>query len=172
MYKMIGAFCIFTSCGYLGLRIGKVYRERTDLLRFLQNGLNLLETEINYSATPLPLALKRVSTKVDRDCSILFATAADFLAQKKGATASEAWNEGIKELCKAVPLKREEISVLALFGQGLGNSAKEEQVKNISLAREQLQLAEKLAEEARSKNQRLWQYMGFCLGAVIVLLFI
>lgn len=172
MYKIMGAFCIFTSCGYMGLRIGNVYRKRTDLLRFLQNGLNLLESEINYCATPLPLALKRVSAKVDQDCSILFGKAADILQQKKGVTANEAWETGIKELCQIVPLKREEISVLALFGQGLGNSAKEEQLKNISLAREQLQLAERLAEEARSKNQRLWQYMGFCLGAVIVLLFI
>jgi stage III sporulation protein AB len=45
-----------------------------------------------------------------------------------------------------------------------------EQLKNIALAREQLAFIEKQAVEARRKYERMWQYLGFCLGATIVLM--
>lgn len=172
MFKMIGALCVFGSCGYLGLRIGHIYKIRTELLRSLQNGLNLLETEISYSSTPLPFALERVGKHLPGESSFLFQKAARVLLIDKGATASEAWEEGIKALEREVPLREEEITILTLFGKGLGSSAKEEQMKNIALSREQLRMVEKTAWEEREKNQKLWQYMGFCLGTVIILIFI
>jgi hypothetical protein len=33
-------------------------------------------------------------------------------------------------------------------------------------------MAGKAAEEDQAKNQRMWQYMGVCLGAVIALILI
>lgn len=170
MLKLIGAAIILSSCGVGGLKIAHVYQERTRVLRFLQNGLNLLETEINYVSTPLPLALLRVSEKLTQTPRILFGKAADILQKEEGVTAKEAWERGIAELNHRVPLTREEIGILSVFGCGLGISSKEDQLKNISLAREQLRMAEKAADEAREKNQRVWQYLGFGLGAVVVLI--
>jgi stage III sporulation protein AB len=172
MFKVIGSLCIIGSCTYLGLRISSVYKQRTEMFRFLQNALTLLETEINFTATPLPLALERVGQKTNRNCRSLFTKAATVLQEKKGSTASEAWAEGIMALSGEVPLTEEERELLQVFGHGLGGSAKEEQVKNINLTRKQLRQAEKAAEEEQLKNQRMWQYLGFCLGAVIVLILI
>lgn len=172
MFKLMGALCILGGCSYLGLKTGDVYRARTEMLSRLQNGLNMLETEIGYSATPLPMALERIGGMMQGEAKVLFARAASSLQAGKGVSAAEAWDEGVRALCLEVPLSREEISILNLFGRGLGSSAREEQLKNIFLAREQLRNAWKAAEEARTKNQRLWQYMGFCAGAVIVLVLI
>ncbi|MDD4145869.1 MAG: stage III sporulation protein AB [Clostridia bacterium] len=172
MFKLLGAFCIVAGCSYLGLRIASIYRKRTELFRFLQNGLTLLETEINYTSTPLPLALERVGQKMHKDCQPLFIRAATVLQEKKGVTAAEAWAAGVRALGGEVPLTKEETELLYVFGHGLGGSAKEEQVKNIALTRKQLSLVEKVAEEEQVKNQKLWQYLGFSLGAVIVLILI
>jgi len=172
MLKLMGALCILTGCGYVGFKIGDQYRRRSEILRYLQNGLNLLETEISYGATPLPLALARIGEKMKGESKIPFAHTAQLLRGHQGLTAAEAWEEGVHQLVAQFPLSREEMSILILFGHGLGCSAREEQLKNIALAREQLRMVEKAAEEARAKNQRMWQYMGLCSGGVIVLLLI
>jgi stage III sporulation protein AB len=172
MLKLLGAFCIVVSCSYLGLKMANLYRKRTELFRFLQNGLTLLETEINYTSTPLPIALERVGKKINKNCQPLFIRAAAILQEKKGVTVAEAWSTGVKALDNEVPLTREEKELLYVFGHGLGGSAKEEQIKNIALTRKQLSLVEKVAEEEQVKNQKMWQYLGFSLGVVIVLILI
>ncbi|MDD2400707.1 MAG: stage III sporulation protein SpoIIIAB [Clostridia bacterium] len=167
---MFGAFCIIGGCGYIGFKIAHIYSKRVELFRFLQNGFSLLETEINYSSTPLPLALERVGMKINKDCGSLFAKAATMLHRKNGITASEAWNEGIITLSNKVPLTKEEKELLNVFGHGLGCSDKEEQLKNIALTKKQLYMVEKSVEEEQKKNQKMWQYLGICTGAVIVLI--
>ncbi len=163
---------IICGCGYTGLKIAAVYQKRADTLRILQNGLSLLETEIRYASTPLPQALQRVGEKLNRESRVIFTRAADIMQLREGCAVSEAWDAGIKTLSEAVWISAEETSILALFGKGLGNSAKEDQLKNIALAKEQLHMAEKSAAAAREKNKRMWQYMGFCFGTVIVLLLV
>ena len=101
----------------------------------MQNGMTMLEKEINYTATPLPLALEKVGRQSNRFCQTLFLQAARALLNNKTATAGEAWMEGIAALTAEVPLTKEESEVLTLFGQGLGKTAKEEQLKNIELTR-------------------------------------
>ncbi|MCR4442221.1 MAG: stage III sporulation protein AB [Peptococcaceae bacterium] len=169
MFKMIGALLVIGGCGYGGLSIARGYRLRAEVLRSLQNGLNLLEAEISYGSTPLPLALERVGEKLGRESSLVFSYAAQAFHLHGGATAGEAWEEGVKKLAQNVSLSLEDISILQSFGQGLGNSAKNEQLKNIALAREQLFMAEKEACLARERYERMWRYLGFCLGAAIVL---
>lgn len=172
MLKILGAFCILGGCGYIGARISRIYKKRTELFRFLQNGLALLETEINYTSTPLPLALERVGKKINKDCRPLFVKAAAVLQEKKGVTATEAWEAGVTALCHEVPLTEEEKELLFIFGHGLGGSDKEEQIKNIVLTQKQLNLLEKVAEEEQVRNQKMWQYLSFSIGAVIVLILI
>jgi len=172
MAKILGALCILLGCTYGGVKISLFYKKRTELFRFLQNGLAMLETEINYTFTPLPLAFEKVGRQSNRICQTLFLQAARVLRSNKSATAGEAWQEGIAALSAEVPLTREECEVLALFGQGLGKTAKEEQLKNIELTRRQLYTVQKNAEEEQAKKQKMWQYLGFCLGAFLVLLLI
>lgn len=172
MYKFMGAILIIIGCTYAGLKVAETYRKRSELLRYMQNGLNLLETEISYSSTPLPLAMQRISEKLRGESRLIFARASDALRNNAGIRANEAWEEGIEYLKQHIFLNREEIDVLSLFGQALGGSDREEQLKNIALTRRQLSLMEKAAEEARNKNQKMWQYLGFCMGAVIVLILI
>lgn len=160
------------GCGWFGFNKGDQYRRRTEILRYLQNGLNMLETEISYSQTPLPLALTRVGSKMKGPGKIPFELTAQLLKDNRGLTAAEAWEVGVTALEETFPLTRDEKSILLLFGEGLGCSACEEQLKNIALAREQLRIVEKSAEEARAKNQKMWQVLGLCSGGVIVLLLI
>lgn len=170
MFKVFGALLVIGGCGYGGFSIGRRYRLRTETLCGLQNGLNLLETEISYSSTPLPLALYRTGEKLSHGSAALFLHAARLLLSKEVVNAGKAWEEGIKALQQHIPVLKEEVNILTVFGQSLGNSAKQEQLKNIEITREQLRIIEKQALEDKLKYERMWQYLGFCLGAVIVLI--
>lgn len=172
MVKFFGALCIISGCGYLGLTIAQMYRKRVVILQTIQSGLNLLETEINYISTPLPLALKRVADKLPNESKILFKHSARLLMNKNGFSAGEAWREGVRALAKEIPLTNEEINILTLFGHGLGISAKEDQLKNLALVKEQVHMAERSAVQRMEKHERMWRYLGFCLGAVVVLILI
>lgn len=172
MLRIVGACCILAGCGWFGFNKGEEFRQRTVILRHLQNGLNLLETEISYGQTPLPVALTRIATKLKGAAQIPFACSAQLLKDNMGLTAAEAWEEGVRSLNSAFSLTGEDKSILLLFGQGLGCSAREEQLKNIALVQEQLRMAETAAEEARAKNQKMWQALGICSGGVLVLLLI
>ncbi len=170
--RCTGALCIICGCGYAGLKAAGTYSRRVEVLRNLQNGFSLLETEISYSSTPLPVALRRAGEKLDKITGSVFGKAAALLEMNRGYTAGEAWEEAVSILAGESFVRREEMSVLLMFGHGLGNSAREEQLKNIALTREQLRIIEKKALENRDKNTKMWQYMGFCLGIIIVLVLI
>ncbi|MDX9872102.1 MAG: stage III sporulation protein SpoIIIAB [Clostridia bacterium] len=169
MLKILGAIMIIGGCGYAGLQAGGRYRRRSEMLRSLQNGLTLLENEISYTSTPLPPALARAGEKIPFAAAVLFQEAARLLNSNQGHTAAEAWRVGIARLQENAPTQAEETAVLEAFGQTLGCSAKREQLKHITLAREQLLFIEQQALEARGKYEKMWQYLGFCMGAVIVL---
>ena len=76
------------------------------------------------------------------------------------------------ELAEESALLMEELDILLYFSQSLGVADREEQGKSLRLVKEQLMNMEKKAEELKEKNQKLWQYLGFSLGAVIALVLI
>jgi len=168
--KLIGAIFLIMGLGISGLVIARNYSLRPQQLRYLHHGLQMLETEMLYGLTPLPIALKRVGKRLPFPIGRFYLVVADFLVKSEGMTAGEAWEKALKDLEEVSSLLPEDLDVLLYFGQSLGGSDREEQEKNLKLVKEQLTNLEQKAEEAKAKNQKLWQYLGFSLGGVIVLI--
>lgn len=170
MIKIIGALFLIMALGIVGLVIAGNYSLRPQQIRYMQHGLQMLETEMLYGLTPLPIALKRVGKKLPHPIHQLFFRTADLLVNGEGITAGEAWEEALSELSEESALLPEDLDVLLYFGQSLGGSDREEQSKNLKLVQEHLKVLERKAEDLRAKNQKLWKYLGFSLGTVIVLI--
>ena len=168
--KVLGALLVFLACGSLGVMLAFNLTRRQEVLRELQTALQLLETEIAYTATPLPEALPRVAAKTRSPTRLLFAAAHHTLLNTFGAMASEAWSDGVKALARAAPLEEEDLAVLTDFGQGLGQGDRADQVKKLELARAQLRKLEEMAAENRVRQARVWQALGFLSGLTIILL--
>ncbi|MDI9568456.1 MAG: stage III sporulation protein SpoIIIAB [Bacillota bacterium] len=169
MLKLTGALLIIGACGLLGNDIARAYAQRPRLLRSLQTALQLLETEINYGATPLPAALKLVATAGDPQIAPFFLSVRALLLEPGGKGLVEAWKRGLEELKYYTVLTERDLEPLAALGGILGGSDRQDQVKHLQLAREQLKGAEKGAREACSKIERMWRYLGFLLGTMLVL---
>ncbi|GAW94158.1 stage III sporulation protein SpoIIIAB [Calderihabitans maritimus] len=171
MTKLLGAGLTVVACGLMGITVSRNYTLRPMQLRALQSALQMLETEMVFTATPLPEALERIGRHSSLPLSLLFCGASQHLKGNEGYTAAEAWEKALDSFAEYTALTTEDQEILRRFGQGLGNSSTEEQVKNLALAREQLKQQEAKAENVRQRQEKLWRNLGFVVGLVLVLIF-
>lgn len=170
MLKILGALFLILGCGLIGLVIARNLSLRPLQIRYVENGLNILETEILYGLTPLPEALKNVGRQVSYPVNELYLRSSSYLKNGDGLTAGEAWDLSLAELEKESALLPEDIDILSNFGRSLGGSDCEEQRKNLKLAKEHLKNIEYKAEKIKEKNQKIYKYLGFSFGTVIALI--
>lgn len=172
MVKILGAFLVICSCGIMGMMIAKNYSRRSDQFRQMQFALQTLETEIIYAANPLPVAMNLAAQQISGPVAKIFQSVCDGLGSGQGLTAAEAWQNAINTYEAYLAMNPSDIMILRQFGQGLGASDREDQLKRITLTRNQLSHIEKEAETERSQFQKVWQSLGWATGIVISMLFI
>jgi len=170
MLKLVGAVMVIVASGLSGLAVAGNYSRRPKELRSLRSALQMLETEVAYSATYLPEALRQVSGRCDKTSAILFGGAAAELSSMSGVTASEAWEKALENYYRGTALKPRDLSILRNLGCSLGISDKEDQIKHLRLAMEQISTETASAEEEASRNVKLWSYLGFLGGLLVVLI--
>lgn len=161
---------VICSTGVTGLKVASYFSRRPAELRSLQDALKMLDTEIMYRATPLPIVLKKIGQAGEGSIAMIFMAAGEALDQEQGITPAEAWKKALLENWRLTSLSQDDHAILASFGELLGTSDREEQHKNITLTSLHLSREEEKAQLEREKNERLWRYGGFLLGISIVLL--
>lgn len=167
--RLLGAMLIILASGAAGMLVAKNFAERPRILRALQSALQMLETEINYGRTTLPEACLRVAESHDATVSLFFTVFAQELTAGTGHSGQEAWRKALQTLADE-GLQSGDLDRLQTLGAVIGQSDADDQVKHLRLVHKQLEQALHQAEEEREKNVRLWNYLGFCFGALVVLL--
>ncbi|MDD3653713.1 MAG: stage III sporulation protein SpoIIIAB [Desulfotomaculaceae bacterium] len=170
MLKMIGAMLVVTASGFCGLSVAGNYQRRPRELRSLRAALQMLETEISYGATFLPEALRQVAGRCDQATAVLFSEAAAELSRMSGVTAAEAWDKALRKYYPRTALKPGDLAVLQNFGASLGISDRQDQIKHLHLAMEQIDNEAVIADDESARNVKLWRYLGFIGGLLVVLL--
>jgi len=170
--KMIGGIMVVVSSSMIGFIIAGNFKNRPNVLRNLQVALSMLESEINYGHSPLPQALKSISKKCEEDVAELFALASKNLSSRNGFTASEAWEKSLKEFFTNSYIAENDYEILMAFGKYLGSTDKQDQIKNIRLALNNLRQQEISSIQQKEKNERMWRYLGVLTGIMIFLLLI
>lgn len=171
MLKILGSLIVIGASGIIGFLYSRVYGERVRQLREIQYSLNMLETEIMYNATPLAEALMNIS-KDGGSIKGLFVKMAEILRGKKTDGVLEAYKMSYEESKMYLCFNREEADIIAAFMQSLGGSDIEGQKKNFNLTIKKLEEFEKKADEVRNKNEKLYRYLGVCLGVLIVIILV
>lgn len=169
MLKLLGAAMVVAASGLSGLAVAGSYARRPRELRALRSALQMLETEITYGATCLTEALETVASRCEQSVRPLFKQAGMGLAANTGVSAAETWEEALAGYYPASALKPQDHSILTNLGRSLGRSDSENQVKHLRLTMEQVAQEASKAEEEASRNVKIWSYLGFLGGLVIVL---
>lgn len=170
MLKIIGSVLVIAAGGLAGALIARSYERRPRELRELSSGLQMLETEIIYGATPLPDAFERVSRSCRGAVSTLFSSASEGMRTGKGFTAEEAWGNALARLAQVTSLKRDDIDVLKELGAFLGISDRDDQEKHMRLTAEQMRRQIEKAENEARTNVKLWNYLGLSSAVVLVMI--
>lgn len=169
-FKLLGGALVVASCSAIGFYIASSYDLRLQTLKKLQIAISMLETEINYSLSPLPEALNNTAKKSQTVISQLFKKTAENLTNGEGLTAGEAWEKALVGFEKVAFLRDSDLKILSAFGQYLGVTDREDQIKNIKLTKDLLKQQEMMALEDKKNNEKLCKYLGVLSGIMVFLL--
>lgn len=172
MLKGIGALMVIISSSLLGILISSKYSIRPKEIRKLRFSLQMLETEIVYGSTPIPYACYNVGCKSDRPWKDFFLEVSENLLERKFFSLEEAWNEAIVNILEDSCLTSGDKELLMNFGRVIGKSDTEDQKKHFKLIYAQLEYHEKMAEDEKRNNEKMYKSMGFLLGAAILIILV
>ena len=171
LFDIIGGLLIISASGLIGIlfanRLSIRYRELKNLRRYLQ----LLETEVTYGATPLPVALMNISNRTEGIISSFFAAVSQSLTERSFYSVNDAWAYSAEVVFAEAPFTRADTELIKSFGNSLGCSDREDQKKHFSLFYLQLKHQEDAAQEEINRSGKMYRSLGFLLGiAVFVIL--
>jgi len=170
MVKIVGSLLIITSSTFLGLLFGGRFRDRVNNIKLLYNCIQILETEVIYSANPIPDALYEVYRKGNKKVSYIFKDIKEHLVSNKNSTLLDSFIYATTTFKEKMFLEDEDIEVIISLARSLGVSDRIDQEKHFKTALIQLQTQQDYAEEKRSINEKLYRSLGVLLGLAIVII--
>lgn len=168
--KLVGGLMITVSCSLIGYYLGMRYTYRLNNLIILQNCIKLLETEIIYSATPLPEALESVYRKGNKKVSFIFKEIKEYLLSNKNASVLDSFIYITNLLREKLFFTEEDIEIIMTLGRVLGASNRIDQQKHFKLINAQLVNQQREAEDKKLKNEKMYRSLGVMTGLAITII--
>ena len=163
------AALLVISCGMMGLIIASSYHQRVKNLRQLALFIQLLESEIHFVQTTLPDILKKVGSQFSGPFRRFLQSLKKGLQEGSGDSFADIWIESTGIL-EAIGFPSQVVEDLRGFSIVLGSSDVAEQEKHLTLLLKRVEQSLEEAQAERNKQTKLWQYLGFCIGLLLVLL--
>ncbi|KMT21340.1 stage III sporulation protein SpoIIIAB [Clostridium cylindrosporum] len=172
MLKVIGSILVIMSTTLVGFYYSRMFSERLKQIRELQYSLNMLESEIIYSASPLIQAMEYVAERSRAPINEFFRVFSEKLYKKEIEGILEGFQSTMMEFKGKLRLEKDEIDTLASFVKSLESSDLEGQKANFNITMKKLEGFEKRAEESMTKNEKLYKYLGVCSGLLVVIILV
>lgn len=151
--KVIGSIIVITVSSFVGYFMSKDCSKRPLQLRALQGLIQMLESEIRFLSSYIPDAFERIYKLDDSPVTGFFVATIKNLKNDSSLSASQAWEMAISSNIYKTALNTEDMQILINFGNMLGNSDIEGQVKNISFVLTQLSIQEKKLKSLKEKTK-------------------
>ncbi len=168
--KLIGGALVMGATSYGGWQVAARYVSRPRQLRDLATGLAVLQTEVEYGATPLPEALRAAAQAAGPEVGPFFASTARRLAEGQGITPGDALRGALAEISPDTSLRPADLAILEALAAVLGASGRQDQVRHLALCQERLAGEEARAQEERVRYEKVARYAGILSGAGLVLI--
>lgn len=162
---VLACLLVLTSGGGLGAWAAGRLRRRAEFLAGVGAGVDSLMRDMEQLALPLSQALLQAA-RCGGDAGKLFATAGRILQNGEGVTGGEAWQEAVEQ----GQWRRDCQLLLAEVGAGLGETDVRGQLRQLAACRSRLEQGRIEAEGEYARLGRIWRALGWCGGAVLVLL--
>lgn len=171
LIKIIGGILIVSASGLIGILLSNRLSIRHMELKNLRRLMQMLETEITYGATPLPVALMNISNKTEGLICRFFSNISQSLTERSFYSVVDAWTNTADTVFVESSLKKADIEMIKSFGSVLGCSDREDQKKHFELFYLQIKHQEDAALAEINRSAKMYRSLGFLLGiAVFVIL--
>lgn len=148
----------------IGRLISKKYVDRVKELKEMKNALNIFKTKMRFTYEPIPDIFEEIAKQLTNgNIATIFLKASKKMKQK---TAGQAWEEALEEENN---LNKEDKEILNSLSRLLGKTDLEGQLSEVEVTTTFLETQIKKAEEARKKNEKMYQTLGMVAGLAIVI---
>ena len=169
MIKIIGAVLIIGTSTLAGFFFGQKFSERCQLLKLWLRILDIFQTEIYFEARRLPDVFRKAASLLnDRYFSNSFDSLASSLEFGSDRDFGEVWQYFLAQTGLGI-LHKNDYLVLNELGNYLGSTDRSDQLAKLNTCRSGLAMKLQTAELEQSKRTRIYRYLGFTMGAIIVL---
>ena len=167
MIRLVGAVLAASGGALLGFQAAAELRGRVRTLDQLEEGLAVLEQELELNLPPLPRLLERGAAHSGGAARELFQGCVRGLERLDREDFSSLWRRLVGEQCTLGP---EGQAILYPLGDTLGRYEVQRQLEALSAARRRLgELSGRLEADSRRKG-RVYQALGLSGGAFLVIL--
>lgn len=167
LIKSILLLLIFITTAYIGILLSNKYKNRVIDLKEFQSALNMLETKIKFTYSPLPDIFEEISGHINSNIAHIFKMAS---LKMENMNAGDAWNQAIE--VSYTSLNKEDINTLKGLSKLLGKTDIDGQVSEIELVKKFIEVQIEKAEKECGKNQKLYKTLGIVSGMGIVIILI
>lgn len=168
--KTLGCILILGSCSLIGFLYGENLRNRLIQLKEIEQALYQLENEIVYTRTSLPEIFFHVAQKCNKPIKNIFLDVSKLLYNNEVNSVYEGFRKAIELNKELISVKKEDIDVLLDLAKSLGESDVEGQKSILSLSLNNLKKQVNTAEIIMQKNIKMYRYLGFSFGAILVIM--
>ena len=168
MLRVLGALFIMAGTGGFGYLMARGLEDHAAVLRRLVAALQHLESDMTFACQPMAVALQRVAQALGHEVGAFLGEVGAAIGRQDGGPLAAAWSEILMKHRGELMLAPAEMEALAQLGAVLGGTDREDQGKHLNLARTTLTRFMAEAETQAAKGKRVWQYLGFSLGALFV----
>lgn len=170
--KFIGCLLVLIGCTLIGFFMGENLKKRFVQLKEIEQALYQLQGEIIYSHSALPEIFTNVSIKANKPISQLFKDVAKLLQENKVNSVYEAFKESFNINKVFLNINESDIGILMDLSKSLGESDIEGQKNIINLTIKSIRSQLDEAEKSIKNNIKMYRYLGFSLGAILVIMII
>lgn len=168
--KVIGCILVLMGSSLIGFSYGENLKRRFFQLKEVEQALYQLQSEIVYTHSALPEVFFNVSYKCSKPINKLFLEVSNLLYENKVDSVYEAFKEAFKSNKSFLSLKQFDIDILMDLSKTLGESDIEGQKNIIALTLNNIKTQLDNAEETMRKNIKMYRYLGFSFGAIVVIM--
>ncbi|GAA0723794.1 stage III sporulation protein SpoIIIAB [Clostridium malenominatum] len=172
MLKIIGSLMVVVSTTWIGFFYSSNLNKRNNQLKEFQRCIYQLQNEIIYTYTPLPEVFLSISKKSKVPMDKFFNELSRILYSNEVDSVYEGIKKAYEGMEDILNFNKEDLNLIYNLGKGLGETDIEGQKKVVALTLDNLKSQLIEAETLVKKNVKMYRFLGFTIGMMVVIIFI
>ncbi|MCD2345169.1 stage III sporulation protein SpoIIIAB [Clostridium guangxiense] len=172
MIKIFGCMIVLITSTLAGFVYAEKFKSRVRELNEIQVCIYQLRNQIIYTHTPLVEALMNVADKTIEPLKSFFKIISSNLLSKNCDSVYEAFKNAFEISSSHMTMVKEDKLIVLNLSKSLGETDIDGQIAVFELTIENLKKQIKNAEEIMKKSVKMYRYLGFCIGAMLVIMLV